>query len=243
MATGTEHGLEQDWLLAPGFDLELKQYVLLGYLQRVEARFSERKLYPHLDELWAHAKRLTQLQQHLQSTNEALGGEVIGVDLERAELVRAKAQESELLNVIRDVIDFALPELRVMLDGGRELRRSLSSRIHFSPVGLLPIHTHEGYLLLRQGREARVYEYRVPLFHGTAEGLQYQSVRTRYLDSYQVSLANTYEHIKSDLVRRVRQLPNPATFVFEAEIGLPHIETFMPLVKQLVHQELERSPR
>ena len=105
MATGTEHGLEQDWLLAPGFDLELKQYVLLGYLQRVEARFSERKLYPHLDELWAHAKRLTQLQQHLQSTNEALGGEVIGVDLERAELVRAKAQESELLNVIRDVID------------------------------------------------------------------------------------------------------------------------------------------
>ena len=215
MATGTEHGLEQDWLLAPGFDLELKQYVLLGYLQRVEARFSERKLYPHLDELWAHAKRLTQLQQHLQSTNEALG----------------------------DVIDFALPELRVMLDEGRELRRSLSSRIHFSPVGLLPIHTHEGYLLLRQGREARVYEYRVPLFHGTAEGLQYQSVRTRYLDSYQVSLANTYEHIKSDLVRRVRQLPHPATFVFEAEIGLPHIETFMPLVKQLVHQELERSPR
>lgn len=243
MASRTEHGLEQDWLLAPGFDLELKQYVLLGYLQRVQRRFSERKLYPHLDELWAHTERLAQLQEHLRITNDALCGAVIGVDLERAALLRAKAQKSELLNVISEVIDFSLPELRVMLDEGRELRRSLFSRIHFSPVGLLPIHTQEGYLLLRQGRDARVYGYRVPLFHGSAAGLQYHSVRTQYLDSYQVSLANTYEHIKSDLVRRVRQLPNPATFVFEAEVGLPHIETFMPLVKQLVHQELERAGR
>ncbi|MCC7502620.1 MAG: hypothetical protein IT229_08835 [Flavobacteriales bacterium] len=243
MTTAAEHGLEQDWLLAPGFDLELKQYVLLGYLQRVHARFSERKLYPHLDELWVHAERLAQLQEHFRSTNEALIGGVIGVDLERAELVRAKAQESELLKVVRDVIDFAIPELMLRLEEGRELRRSLSSHIQFSPVGLLPIHTHEGYLLLRQGREARVYEYRVPLLHGSALDLQYHSVRTRYLDSYQVSLANTYEHIKSDLVRRAHQLPNPATFVFEADIGLPHIETFMPLVKQLVHQELWRSSR
>lgn len=243
MRPAAEHGLEQDWLLAPGFDLELKQYVLLGYLQRVRKRFSERKLYPHLDELWIHAERLARLRDDLGNMSDALSGGVIAVDLERAELVRAKAQESELMNVIRDVIDFALPELMLRLDEGRELRRSLSSRIQFSPVGLLPIHTHEGYLLLRQGHEARVYEYRIPLFHGTAHDLQYHSVRTRYLDSYQVSLAYTYEQIKSDLVRRAHQLPNPATFVFEADIGLPHIETFMPLAKQLVQQELERTIR
>lgn len=46
--------LPLDWAFRPTLDVEMKHYILLGYLQRVQARFSERKLYPHLNELRAH---------------------------------------------------------------------------------------------------------------------------------------------------------------------------------------------
>ena len=49
-------GLPRDWVCRPALDLELKQYLLLAYLQRVNARFAELKLYPYLDELLGHVE-------------------------------------------------------------------------------------------------------------------------------------------------------------------------------------------
>jgi hypothetical protein len=241
MAGKTPHGLGPDWLLAPGIDLELKQYILLGYLQRVRSRFGEHKLYPHLDELNGHLERLVRLRDRRRELQDMLAGEVVGLDLERAELVRAHREEDALLQVIDDVLAFAIPELRTCLGGGHELRRELAGHIRFGPVGLLPLDAREGYLMLRQGREARVYAYRVPLVRCSGEDEAHHRMRTHYIGSYTVSITHTYDGIRAELVRTNRQLPHPATFVFEADITLPHIETFMPLAKQLVSGQLGRS--
>lgn len=240
MVTITEHGLGPDWILAPGIDLELKQYVLLGYLQRVQARFGERKLYPYLDELRVHLEQLLELRERRTMLAASFDREVIGLDLKRKELVRSAAEEDALLLVIDEVVRFAVPELRSMLNEGNGIREELAARIQFAPVGVLPLHAREGYLMLRQGREARVYDYRLSLLHSTAAPLRYRSVRTNYLGTWTIDLSHTCEQIKSELVRTVRQLPNPATFVFEADVRMPHIETFMPLAKQLVYDQLER---
>ncbi len=240
MGTPTAHGLPSDWILAPGLDLELKQYVLLGYLQRVQAQFGQHKLYPHLDELRGHLERLRALRQQRADLASLLDREVIGMDIERAEVIRARHDEHALLRVIDEVQAFAIPELRTLMGEGNDLRQELSAHIHFSPVGLLPLHAREGYLLLRQGREARVYAYHVPLVRYTAVPEPRYPLRTNYLATFPIGLTHTYEQIKSELVRSFRELPNPATFVFETDIALPHIETFMPLAKQLVVEHLER---
>ncbi len=233
-------GLGADWIVAPGLDLELKQYILLAYLQRVQARFKEKKLYPHLDELRGHLERLTQLRNTRAALMEQLGGEVVGMDLERAELIRSRHEEHALLQVIDDVLAFAIPELQAQIGSGLDLRNELSSHIHFGPVGLLPLNTREGYLMLRQGHEARVYAYRVPLVQEEPHAAPHRIMRTQYIASHTVGIGRTYENIRAELVRKHEQLPVPATFVFEADISLPHIETFLPLAKQLVHRELDR---
>ena len=51
-------GLPQGWAYAPSIDLELKQYTLLGYLQRIQGRFDEYKLYPHLEHIQAQVAEL-----------------------------------------------------------------------------------------------------------------------------------------------------------------------------------------
>jgi hypothetical protein len=60
-------------------------------------------------------------------------------------------------------------------------------------------------------------------------------LRTHYFSTWTLGLGQTYGHIKAELIR-LGPLPNPATFVFESDISLPRIETFMPLAKQLVYE-------
>ncbi len=228
--------LPKDWVVMPALDAELKRYILLGYLQRVNERFSERKLYPYLDDLRSHLEELVQLKCGKNELAQGMPGQLIGFDPRTGEALHERDADDVLLELIEEVIDFSIPDLRRTLLLGQELKHELGERIQFSPVGIQPLHATEGWLLLRTGRDARVYAYTMPLFREHSEVDQYRSVITRFLTTYSVGIACTYENIKADLRAQHRDHPNPATFVLEAEVPLPLIETYMPLAKQLVYE-------
>ena len=225
-------------LLTVDLDEELTRYRLLAYLQRVERRYDEQKLYPHLDELHTRLVQLRALRADQERLQQASPGEVTGIDLQHGELIRSGPDMPKALRALDAIIDRALPALQQLMDRGTELRLRIAGHIHFAPVGLLPLRTTEGYLLLRQGREATVYQYDLTLLHGTDPELEHHNVRTRYVTSCTVRPGSTYHQIKTGLVRRLGQLPNPATFVFESDITLPRMETFMPLAKRLVYRAI-----
>lgn len=234
--------LPKDWVLAPAIDLELKQYLLLAYLQRVEHRFSERKLYPELHDLQAHLGDLQELSDLKEQLLALLPRTVTGIDPEEGVLNYAVQDEPEVFTVIADVIGFALPRLQHALDLGEQLRQDLSMHVHFSPVGLLPLDAREGYLLLRDGSKALVYAYSLPFYREAVQERLYRSVVTQYVSTFSVGLATTYEAIKLDLVRRHCGSPHPAMFSFESDLDLPRMETLMPLAKQLVHRYITGDP-
>ena len=225
--------------ITPALDQELETYALLGYLQRVTGRFQARKLYPHLDELPIRLERLTTLRSKREALLRALPSDVVAMDLRNHALVRSAREEEDLLSMIDDLLGFAIPELQQTLRKGRDLEEELTASIHFEPVGIMPLSPREGYLLLHQGREARVYTYAMPLFREPGEALQFHSLHTRYVTHFTVGMVWSYEQIKADLVRTHRALPNPATFVFVSDVVLPHIETFMPLAKRLIYEHIE----
>ncbi len=61
---------------------------------------------------------------------------------------------------------------------------------------------------------------------------KFRSIRTEFIDTWYRSIANTFEHIKTDLVRNRSQLPNPAVYAIEANISLPVEETLLPIAKR-----------
>ncbi|MCB0769480.1 MAG: hypothetical protein KDC00_03645 [Flavobacteriales bacterium] len=227
-------GLPLDWVYSPSIDLELKQYALLGYLQHVRARFAERKLYPYLEQLRDHVDALRSIRRSKEDLARYLEGKLIGFDLRSGEVIRERTAEDEMLAVIDEVIAFAVPNLTRMSTEGFELRHEFAERIHFTPVGLQPLHASEGWLFLRKGREARVYGYSIPMVIEQHLDHPERKVVTRYVTSYAMGITCTYEHIKSDLIARHPALPNPATFVLETDLDLPFIETFVPLAKRFV---------
>lgn len=229
-------GLARDWVSRPALDVELKHYLLLAYLQRVKARFAQRRLYPLLDDLDAHVKELHLLRDNKEALLRNLGGDLIGFDTTTGQAVHERPADDPWISVIDKVVDLALPLMRDALDRGIELREEIATHIRFAPVGLVPLTTREGWLLLRTGREARAYTYSLPLLRGPDPIAGTQHVRTRYVSSFTMGIGHTFEHIKLHLIHDHRQLPNPAVFAFETDLALPHIETYMPLAKQLVYQ-------
>ena len=234
MMVSTSTGLPKDWAYSPSFDLELKQYILLGYLQRVQVRFKERKLYPYLSDLYTQTEELLQLQRSKEALARDLHGPLLGFDPNTGKAKHAKPEDTEPLRVVDEVIGFALPKLQRILAAGHDLRQTITQHIHLAPVGVMPLYTAEGWLLLRGGSQAHVYTYTIPMVVGEQAAEDHRNVFTRYVATYPVSISSTYEGIKSGLIRNFPHMPNPATFAVESDVDAPRIETLLPLAKRLV---------
>lgn len=228
-----------DQLLAPPLDPEMKRYAVLAQVQRARTGFGERKLYPHLSGLHACVESLQALLRERQRIDTARAREVEGIDLQQTRMMYGAPQAANELSLIDEVVEHALPAFTAVRDLGNELRHELARSIRFEPVGLLPLRTAEGYLLLRQEREARAYAYTLHQVE-QPDGHALASLTTRFVSTYTLGLVCTYEHIKLDLVRAYH-LPNPATFAFEAALPLPAVETYLPLAKQMMVAVLRKG--
>jgi hypothetical protein len=75
-----------------------------------------------------------------------------------------------------------------------------------------------------------VYQYSLSIF--TKQDEKYRSIKTEYIDNWDRSLVNTYESIKAELIRRKKDLPNPAVYCIETGLTFPVDETLLPVAKR-----------
>lgn len=236
------HVLPLDWMVRPAFDLEYKQYVLLGYLQRVRRSFAEHKLFPHLKELHTHIGSARELHRRKADMARDFPGELLGFDPRTGRAHHAPPSEPWPLELIDRLTAWSIAGMSKALEEGTELRHNLSAGIQLIPVGLQPMDPSEGWLLLRMGAEARVYAYTLPWVRSSTAVSGEDLIVTRYVMTSRVGLHRTYEVIRSELIRgSTLRAALPATFAFESAEGLPYVETFMPLAKQLVYAYWQRT--
>ena len=95
------------------------------------------------------------------------------------------------------------------------------------------------FLKMQSDSETKVYEYQVSIFENPEE--RFRGIHIHYMKSYEKSLLNTFESIKSDMIRYNSKLPNPATYVIEALLDIPFEETFLPVAKRVLVKRLAGS--
>ena len=227
--------LNANWITEGHIDFEYKKFVLLAYLQEVEKHFNESKLYPMLSDLVFHYNNLFSIKQNKTLTAEQFPKKLSKLDFQnfKAEYERL-ITDDDYLEVIESIIDYALPKTQKSLEEGKELFEFIEDRINIFPVGVIPINADEGYMFIREKekRETRVYEYGITLFESAQE--KYRGLKTEYLKSYTASITNTYEQIKIDMIKTVKKLPNPATYVIESELDFPFQESLFPVAKRKI---------
>jgi hypothetical protein len=67
---------------------------------------------------------------------------------------------------------------------------------------------------------------------------QYLALEVEPVDRFRKSLGETFESIKLGLVKRFRELPNPATYLATSSLALPLQETLLPVAKRRLMREL-----
>jgi hypothetical protein len=225
--------LSKNWITEKLIDFEYKKYLLLAYLQQVSGQFDETRLYPSLSELIEHYKNVVSLRENKKSLYDSFPERMSNADFTSFKIIYEKIlEDDQLMQEIENILEFSIPQFEKYLADGKKIYDLVEGNLHIAPVGIMPLNPSEGYILLKNGgtKETQVYEYQISIFEQSTE--KYRGIYTYYICSYEKTLTNTFENIKSELIRYHKKLPNPATYVIEAEIQLPLEETLLPMAKR-----------
>jgi hypothetical protein len=225
--------LSQTWFADGYIDFELKKYTLLAYLQEVNSYFRENKLYPQLADLIFHYNNLVAFKENKKYLQEQFPKRLTGIQLEKLQLLyESMIEDDELMKELEDIIQYASSTMKRAITSGTEIYEFVEQRLNIEPIGLVPLDHQEGYLLLgqEQQRETRVYQYRLSIFEKHDE--KYRSIITEYVDSWQRNFVNSYQQIKTELIRNRSFLPNPAVYAIETSLSLPLEETLLPIARR-----------
>ena len=224
--------LSETWFAEGYIDFELKKYTLLAYLQEVNKYFDQNKLYPQLADVVFHYHNLVAFRENKRYLQEHFPKKLTGIQLEKLQLLYEQMiEDDELMQELEEIIRYAADTLKDTLQTGADIYEFVEDKINISPVGLIPLDTQEGYFFLTcEKQTTRVYHYRLSIFEKHDE--RFRSMKTSFIDKRQRSLAFTYEHIKSELIRYRNDLPNPAVYSIETGLSFPIDETLLPIAKR-----------
>jgi len=227
--------LSKNWISEQHIDFEYKKYVLLAYLQSVSENFTENKLYPYLSDLVDHYSNLCLLKDNKKNLFEKFPERMSRADFEKFRIIYEKIVEDDaVMQEIESIIDFSIPQMELYLKEGKKIYDFIEEHFKIFPVGIVPLSNEAGYLFLKLTTESetRVYEYQISIFENPYE--KYRGIHVSYVNSYEKGIMNTFEAIKSELLLYHKNLPNPATYVIEANMMIPFDETFLPMAKRVL---------
>jgi hypothetical protein len=225
--------LSETWFAEGRIDFELKKYTLLSYLQEVNKYFNENKLYPQLSDVIFHYHNIIAFRENKKYLQEHFPKKLTGIQMEKLQvLYEQMIGDDDLMQELEEIIQFSAGKIKNAIGNGTELYEFVEGRININPVGIIPLDTHEGYFFLSAGEISRtkVYYYRLSFFEKHDE--KYRTMKTSFIDQWSRSISSTYEHIKSELIRHRRDLPNPAVYSIETELNFPIDETLLPIAKR-----------
>jgi hypothetical protein len=234
MATLSNHWLTEGWV-----DFEYKKYQLLAFLQDVSQKFQEKKLYPRLSELIAHYENLQLFIEQKKIVAEGFPKQISRLDFENFQLhFQSLSNDDQLMKELDEIVAFAIPEIKSKINEGKDLYETVAENLQIFPVGIVPLRTEEGYLMLSDflRKLISVYYYEITLFESAKE--KFRGIKTKHISNYSLSIRHHYESIRYELIETRSELPNPATYVVEFKKSFPLPETMLPIAKKTLIREL-----
>jgi hypothetical protein len=225
--------LSQTWFAEGYIDFELKKYTLLAYLQQISKYFNENKLYPQLSDLIFHYNNIVAFRENKKYLQEHFPKKLTGVQIEKLQvLYEQMIDDTDLMQQLEEIINYSAGEMKTTISNGTEIYEFVEENLTITPIGIVPIDMQEGYFFLSAGKtkSTHVYQYRLSFFEKHDE--KFRSMKTSYVELMHRSMVNTYENLKSELIKNRTDLPNPAVYSIETDLSFPIEETLLPIAKR-----------
>ena len=226
--------LNLESILAGSGDTELNQYCILQALKERREQFSRNRLYPWLGELVQLAGDLQDLRQRRDGMVQQMPQRLREVDIENMQLVyEPVGSETPEFSKVMDLVAWVLPRVEQVVEEGIRIYEFVDQHVSIDEVGIVPAYRQEGYWFVPDLKAGFVHllRYEVSIFSASKE--RYRSLKTTLLGLIQEgAVRRSSESLKLELIRRFRDLPNPATYRCEVDIDFPFAETLLPVAKR-----------
>jgi hypothetical protein len=156
-----------------------------------------------------------------------------GIQLQKLQLLYEQMiEDDDLMKELEDIIHYAESKMESTINNGTEIYELVEEKMTITPVGIIPLDLNEGYFFLSKSttKDTHVYQYRLSIFEKHDE--KFRSIKTEFVDNWHRTFVNTYENIKSELIRNRNILPNPAVYSIEIDLTFPVEETLLPVAKR-----------
>jgi hypothetical protein len=235
--------LSQTWFAEGYIDFELKKYTLLAYLQQINKYFNENKLYPQLSDLIFHYNNIVAFRENKKYLEEHFPKKLTGIQIEKLQvLYEQMIADDDLMRELEEIINYSANEMKTTISNGTEIYEFVEGNLTITPIGIVPLDIQEGYFFLSAGnvRSTHVYQYRLSFFEKHDE--KFRSIKTSHIEIMYRSMFNTYEYLKSELIKNRSELPNPAVYSIETELSFPVEETLLPIAKRSLVKYISTEP-
>lgn len=225
--------LSETWFAEGYIDFELKKYILLAYLQQVNLYFNQNKLYPQLADIIFHYNNIVAFRENRRFLQEHFPKQLTEVNLKKLQMQYEKIiEDNELMKELEDIVHYSAEKIKNTIQNGTEIYEFVEAKLNIEPVGLIPLDTSEGYLLICDGRfnTTVAYQYYLTIYEKHDE--KYRGIRTDFVNRWIRSVSNSAENIKAELIKNRPQLPNPAVYNIETPLAYPMEETLLPIAKR-----------
>ncbi|MEO6219899.1 MAG: hypothetical protein ABIO81_05690 [Ginsengibacter sp.] len=225
--------LSETWFAEGYIDFELKKYTLLAYLQHVNSYFNQNKLYPQLADIIFHFNNIVAFRENRRFLQEHFPRQLTEINIKKLQLEYEKIiEDDELMKELEEIVHYAEQKIKTAIQNGTEIYEFVEAKLNIEPVGLIPLDTTEGYLLINDGHfnTTVAYQYHLTIYEKHDE--KYRGIKTALIQQWIRSISNSAENIKAELIRNRRDLPNPAVYKIQTSLAYPMDETLLPIAKR-----------
>ncbi len=234
--------LNNDWITEGLIDVEYKTYLLLAYLAEVRSQFNAQKIYPGFTDLLHHYKNVLSVKSGRETMKNAFPKELTSADWESMKLeFESKEKDNDFFGVMDEIIEYSIPAMKQHLDEGTELYKHVEQNLRISEVGLSSPFVETGYFFLcaPPKKEAGIYEYSLTRVH-LPDG-NYRALHVSHISNFSLSFTQTFESIKTDLIRSAGSGNRYATYLIESEVVVPWEESLLPVAKRRLVEYLAQD--
>jgi hypothetical protein len=228
--------LNDDWMTEGTLDIEYKQYELLAYLQKVEKKFDDLKLYPYFSDIMSHYKGFITYKKNKITLRDAFPKKLVDINLSDTKLkFEDLVEDATYMTQIDQLVDFSLVELRKKISLGKFIYDEVERCVDVLEMGVVQFNSDKGFFIIHDDT-IDVYEYELSQLLNTQSS---NFLRTKLIRSYPKGLHISYESIRMDLVEG-SPFKTPSTFIIDSAIKYPVEETLLPITKRLLVKKLSQ---
>ena len=211
--------MSTDWIFEGVIDAELKEYVLLGYFQKLNKQLEDMKVYPMFTEITLHLANIRNLllKNQILYTDKSL----LNID-DEITIIDLKTKDKPILtiheeNELRKILKYSEAKLQDYFDIIKSVWTIVYDAIEV--VSILNednLISKKGYFYTKSSNLINIWEYNIRKHKGEN--------KTTFK---QIEDPNLYTH----LISTENELP---TFYIHCDKEVPFEETLLPLMKRKV---------